>query len=354
MVRRERQFSRSISLMLKALAISLLFVSSILPAQQLTELTLLQEHPIANMPEANLSGIAVCGSDLLFISDRKDDALYKISNYKQLPKKMGVVLSAELESFTPPKVPKDSLSAKHAVINIAASVVRGGVYDFEGIACDAMDNRYIVSEAYLAVLQVTKTGQAKWLDLPDELWSQAKQTGLLQKVNETLEGIAISPDGKQLWLAAERNLRGLLTVIYDDNKGWHCPAGNCVLLAEGGSEPLPKQFRRKNRVMTRDFSDLVFYGNKLFTLERGAYRICRRDLTGRIEQCWSIAKALLQPQRQYKKYGMPEALWIDDNGAWIGVDNDMANPRVDGETRPVIWYFASPNEGWLATKSTNK
>ena len=336
----------------RLLLISLLLFSSILSAKQVTsswtELTLLQEHPIANMPDANLSGMAVCGNDLLLVSDRQDIALYKISEYKQQPKIRGSVLTAELESFTPPSAPKEAVSLSNSVFNLAAGLARGGVYDFEGITCDALGNRYIVSEAYLAILKVTPKGQASWLTLPDELWQQAKQAGLLQKVNQTLEGIAIRPDGKQLWLAAERNKRGLLSIVYDDKEGWQCPGGHCVLLVEGGNEPLPKQFRRKNKLLARDFSDLAFYKNKLFTLERGAFRICRRNLTGALEQCWSLAKELLQAHRQYKGYGMPEALWVDDKGAWVGVDNDIANPRLDGEARPVIWYFAAPKDGWLA------
>lgn len=342
--------------MLRVLIISLLFFCTVLPAQQvinhIAELTLLREHPLANMPEANLSGIAGCGDDLLLVSDRQDTGLYKIAQYAQQPKTIGSVLSVELEPFTPPNAPKAALSLTNTFINLAAGVARGGVYDFEGVTCDVAGNRYLVSEAYLAVLKVTPTGQAKWLALPEELWQEAKEAGLLQKVNQTLEGITVSPDGKQLWLAAERNKRGLLTVVYDDKAGWQCPNKQCVLLAEGGSEPLPKQFRRKNKQMARDFSDIAFYKNKLFTLERGTYRICRRDLTGYLEQCWSIANELLQPHRQYKKYGMPEALLIDDKGAWVGVDNDMANPRLDGESRPIMWYFAAPTNGWLAKDTT--
>jgi hypothetical protein len=47
----------------------------------------------------------------------------------------------------------------------AASVIRGGDLDFEGISCDAAGNRYIVSEAHAAVLQVPASGDPEWLKI---------------------------------------------------------------------------------------------------------------------------------------------------------------------------------------------
>lgn len=312
------------------------------------ELKLQAEYPVDNMPDSNLSGIAVCGEDLLVVSDRSDLQLYKL--VKQQLDHNTTVLRAEAEGFHPSSIPTNALPLWGGLANITLGMVRGGVYDYEGISCDAKGNRYIVSEAYLAVLKIPKQGKPEWLALPDELWQQAKAQGLLQKINQMLEGIAISPDGKRLWLAAERNRRGLLTVEYNERKGWQCPNGQCVLLVESGKEAFPKQFRRKNRIDARDFSDLAFYKDKLFTLERGAYRICRRNLNTEVEQCWSYAAEALQSGRQYRAYGMPEALWIDETGAWMGIDNDLKNKRVDGEIRPIIWRFSAPAKGWFATE----
>jgi hypothetical protein len=50
----------------------------------------------------------------------------------------------------------------------------------------------------------------------------------------------------------------------------------------------------------RDFSDLSLFNGKLFTLERNAYQICRRDAqTAKVERCWSYADELLQESRRY-------------------------------------------------------
>jgi hypothetical protein len=44
---------------------------------------------------------------------------------------------------------------------------------------------------------------------------------------------------------------------------------------------------------------------------------------------------------------MAEALVVDAEGAWIGVDNG-GRTRQDGENRPIVWRFAAPQAGWSA------
>lgn len=347
--------NRGLALLLIVLSISVYAEvdNTIITPPKWPELKLATEYAVDNMSDGNLSGIAMCGDDLLAISDRSDTQLYKLIEQQDNSKLNKLsVLKAEAEVFDPPSVPTNALPVWGGLANLGIGMVRGGAYDYEGVTCDIQGNRYIVSEAYLAVLKVPQQGKPEWLALPDNLWQQAKEQGLLQKINQMLEGIAISPDGQRLWLADERNKRGILAVQYDAKQGWQCPNQQCVLLVEGNKEAFPKQFRRKNRVDARDFSDLVFYKEKLFTLERGAFRVCRRNLKAEVEQCWSFAEEGLQPQRQYRAYGMPEALWVDDTGAWIGLDNDNANKRIDGESRPIVWRFEAPKKGWLATEGT--
>ena len=137
--------------------------------------------------------------------------------------------------------------------------------------------------------------------------------------------------------------RGLL-VAHKQRAIWRC-TGGCVLFSEAGTETGPEQLGGKPQ--PRDFSGLAFHNEKLFTLERQAHRICRRDLsTGQVEKCWSFAAEALTPERLYApSYGLAEALWVDQDGAWIGVDNGSFS-RADGESRPIIWRFAAPKGGW--------
>ena len=168
---------------------------------------------------------------------------------------------------------------------------------------------------------------------------------MLLHFNALFEGIAINPQGNQIWLAAERERRGLLT-IRKKQSVWDCEDG-CVIMSEAGPEQPPPQLKAKPQA--KDFADLAVFEGKLFTLERMAYRVCRRTpATGQVERCWSFAAdALTAPRRYASAYGNAEALSVDAQGAWIGVDNGN-HVRADGEARPVVWRFAAPPGGWSA------
>ena len=308
-----------------------------------SELSLLAEQPVAGMPSGNLSGLAWCGGALWALSDRDDDRLYRLSSEQG-------VGQAQAEVFSAPPVPASGLSWGRRVRNDLSGLVRGGDLDFEGLSCDAAGNRYLVSEAQVAVLQITPQEQASWLTLPRGLLRQARASGLLWQFNGLFEGVAVDPKGERLWLAAERQKRGLLA-LHKQAEQWRCQ-GSCVLLSEGGDIAAPAQIG--GELQPVDFADLVFFKDKLFTLERLAHQICRRNaLDGSVEQCWSFAAAALTEARRYDlSYGLAEALSVDADGAWIGIDNGgmfgSGRARGDGEARPIVWRFAAPAGGWDA------
>ncbi|MBC8996395.1 MULTISPECIES: esterase-like activity of phytase family protein [unclassified Pseudomonas] len=322
-----------------ALAGVLLLSSMTVLAEPAPELRVLSEHPVDGMRGGNLSGLALCGTELWTVSDRDDDQIYRLNTADQ-------VWQAETVHIDVPKVPDSGLPWGLSSRTWAASFIRGGDLDFEGISCDSAGNRYIVSEAHAAVLQVPVSGPANWLKISPMLVREARASGMLLHFNAILEGLAINPAGDQMWLAAERQSRGLLKIKRQQTV-WDCD-GRCVLLSEGGKEMQPSQFP-KAKAVHRDFSDLSLFNGKLFTLERNAFQICRRDAqTAKVERCWSYAAELLQANRRYaQNYGLEEALIVDAEGAWIGVDNNFG-PRADGEVRPVIWRFAAPEGGWSA------
>ncbi|CAI8926763.1 Phytase-like domain-containing protein [Pseudomonas sp. IT-347P] len=322
-----------------ALAGALLLSSMSVSAEPLQELRVLSEHPVDGMRGGNLSGLAMCGSELWTVSDRDDDQIYRLNTAAQ-------VWQAEAVHIDVPLVPETGLPWGLRSRNWAASFVRGGDLDFEGITCDSVGNRYVVSEGHAAVLQVPVSGPPNWLKISPMMVREARASGMLLHFNAILEGLAISPAGDQMWLAAERQSRGLL-LIKRQQTVWDCD-GRCVLLSEGGKEMQPPQFPHAKAV-NRDFSDISLFNGKLFTLERNAFRICRRDpQTALVEQCWSYAAQLLQADRRYSQnYGLEEALIVDADGAWVGVDNNFG-PRADGEFRPIVWRFAAPDGGWSA------
>jgi len=322
-----------------ALACALLLTSFTVSAEPAPELRLLSEHAVDGMRGGNLSGLAQCGNELWTVSDRDDDQIYRLDTRAS-------TWQAETVHIDVPPVPDSGLPLGLSSRNWAASFVRGGDLDFEGITCDSAGNRYIVSEGHAAVLQVTPQGAASWLKISPMLVREARASGMLLQFNALFEGLAINPAGDEMWLAAERQSRGLLRIKRKQTV-WDCDGG-CVLLSEAGMEMQPPQFP-KARPVNRDFSDLSLFNGKLFTLERNAYQICRRDAqTAKVERCWSYAAELLQENRRYSQnYGLEEALIVDADGAWIGVDNNFG-ARADGEVRPIVWRFAAPEGGWSA------
>jgi hypothetical protein len=323
-----------------ALAGILMVASTPLFAAPQPELTLASEHPVDGMIGGNLSGLAVCNGQLWAISDRDDNLLYQLDTTQTVWKAQPVTIDV-------PSVPEGELPVRLRSLAKLSSFVRGGSLDIEGISCDAAGNKYLVSEAHAEVLKVPVEGAPVWLKLPAELVAQARAKGMLQHFNAIFEGLAVSPQGDRLWLAAERDQRGLL-VVSQDKDGWRCK-GSCVLRTEPGKDVLPPQVGGKS--VFRDFADLSLFNGKLFTLERSAYRVCRRALeTGKTEQCWSFAKEALVPNRLYDQpFAVTEALAVDETGAWIGIDNNF-DERADGERRPIVWRFAAPAGGWGETR----
>ncbi|MGY2288909.1 esterase-like activity of phytase family protein [Pseudomonas sp. SDO528_S397] len=329
--------------MLSRFALAMLLLSGLaatsVVAAPAVELKMLSEHPVQGMRGGNLSGLALCGKELWTVSDRDDDQIYRLDTRAD-------TWQAETVTIEVPPVPDSGLPWGLRSRTKAASLVRGGDLDFEGITCDAAGNLYIVSEAHAAVLQVPAAGEPEWLKIAPGMVREARASGMLLHFNALFEGIAINPQGNQLWLAAERERRGLI-VLKRPQSLWDCD-GACVLLSEAGQEMQPAQFPGAKAV-SKDFADLSLFNGKLFTLERNAYQVCRRDaVTAKVELCWSFADEALAPNRRYNQpYGLAEALVVDADGAWIGIDNNL-KPRADGEKRPMVYRFAAPPGGWSA------
>ncbi|MFA7946018.1 esterase-like activity of phytase family protein [Pseudomonas brenneri] len=320
-------------------ALAILLLSGLAVAEPAVELKLLSEHPVEGMRGGNLSGLALCGKDLWTVSDRDDDQIYRLDTRAE-------TWQAETVRIDMPPVPESGLPWGLRARTTAASVIRGGDLDFEGISCDTVGNRYIVSEAHAAVLQVPTSGDPEWLKIAPGMVREARASGLLLHFNALFEGLAVNPEGNQIWLAAERERRGLISIKRGQSV-WDCD-GPCVLLSEAGQEMQPAQFPGAKAV-SKDFADLALFNGKLFTLERNAFQICRRDsVTAKVERCWSYADEALVPNRRYpQSYGLAEALLIDAEGAWVGIDNNFG-ARADGEKRPVVYRFAAPAGGWSA------
>ena len=323
---------------LARLALCMALVAPALAAEVPTELTLVSEHAVEGMDAGHLSGMAWCGDAFWAVSDRDDTGLYRLDSGES-------IWRAEAERFELPPPPDTGLSWGTRMRSLITGLVRGGKMDFEGLSCDRLGNRYLVSEAYAAVLRVNPAGTAEWLKLPDSLIRQARASGMLLRFNAMFEGITVDPEASRLWLAAEHSRRGLL-VMHHNQSSWQC-TGGCVLIAEGGREAPPPAMGEGEQPLR--FSGLAFHNGKLYTLEPVPHQICRRRLdTGAVERCWSYAQTALADTRRYDTpFGNAEALGIDEESAWIGIDNNQLT-RADGEQRPIVWRLAAPKGGWGA------
>lgn len=314
------------------------------PAQALQrspELSLIQASPVEGMARGNLSGFALCDGEFLAVSDRQDEHIYLLTHSEGR-------WVADPQRFAAPEQ-----RPAHLPLQLLAGAwvrgLRGWALDFEGITCDAAGNRYLLSESLLAILKLPASGenggQASWLNLDEGVYLEGAERGLWQRINALGEGIAIAPDGDTLWLAAERQSRGLVKVERQSDS-WRCPLAGCVLLAERRylpAEPFGPGILTGG-MLPLDFSALTFWQGRLWTLERNAHQLCRRHPeSGEQERCWSFASTLLSAPHHYPNapYGLAEALWLDEQGVRIGVDNNDRR-RPDGDARPWIFHFALP------------
>ncbi|CAI8735926.1 MULTISPECIES: esterase-like activity of phytase family protein [Pseudomonas] len=319
-------------------AVLLLLWNSLLLAAD-AELRMLSEHPVDGMRGGNLSGLALCGGNLWTVSDRDDEQIYRLDTRADVWKAEAVLIDV-------PPVPEDTgRTFAMKTHGFFRSLVGNGALDFEGISCDDEGNRYILSETYSAILKITPEGKASWLNISPMMVNAARRAGLLLEPNALFEGLAVSRSGNGIWLAAERQKRGLVYITRFSSDLWRCPL-ICVLMSEGGLAPQPPQFPGSKWV-DMDFSDVALFNRKLFLLDRNAFKVCRHSLeAGKQERCWSFAADALVPHRQYpSRHGLTEALLVDATGAWIGTDNNGVI-RNDGEARPTVWRFAAPEGGW--------
>lgn len=201
-----------------------------------------------------------------------------------------------------------------------------------------MGNQYIVSEAHAAVLKVPVSGAPEWLKIAPGMVREARASGMLLHFNALFEGLAINPEGNQLWLAAERERRGLISIKRAQSL-WDCD-GPCVLLSEAGQEVQPAKFTDAKAV-SKDFADLALYNGKLFTLERNAFQICRRDaVTAKVELCWSFADETLTPNAATPSpMAWPRRWSLTKAGpGWVSTTISAPGPMV----KNAPWSIVSP------------
>lgn len=310
---------------------ALLSIAGAARGADIERLNLIRAMPLSGGTGLEPSGLASCKGELLTISDKHDTSLYRIRIEGD---------SAVVEEARPlTQIPEPPLPPLpwHQRIQLWFSSWLYSKYDWEGVTCDANDDLYLLSESHVAVLRVSPSGNAEWLDIP--LYSAARQAGLVQQFNAFVEGIALSHGS--VIVAAERDPRGLATATLHDGQ-WTIDRAERIT---DSNIPPPTSDQRPS-----DFADLYTDGRHLYTLERNHSAICRRALDGYVlERCWSYAQVENAAELRYEesRYGIAEGMTIHQGFLYIIVDNNQSpRQRAPDDKRPLLFQFAIP-EDWV-------
>jgi len=271
-----------------------------------------QVFKVQGSEKLDLSGLALCQGGLYTISDKVSDKVFRIRWHGANPE---VVVARQLPALPPREI---EYSGTVKMMDRLA----GPGLDWEDIACHDGDF-YLLSERRNAILGVS----GRWVEWLEPDWYDAlHRQGFLNRYNAMVEGFA-RIDARHWLLALEREPRGLAVLTREDS-GWRARG-----FALGNEQHL--KFRADNA----DVSALALHGGALYTLERNASAVCRRDLQQfRARSCYSYAAIENDPRYRYadNRYGQAEGLAMDDDWIYIVFDNNGGAFAADAQDRRAL------------------
>ena len=258
------------------------------------------------------SGLDYCDGRLLFVSDKHGNQIFELN----------IVESQAIASvyLTLPEIPPPTSigpAVSQPPVNYIANYMK--YFDWEGISCDGQGNIYLASEFYVSILKINKQRKVSWIEQP--LYEFGQRNGLFTKHNAYLEGISVQ--GEKLWLAAEREPRGLL------------------LINDGRPEVIvAPEYESKETRMPLDFAGLDIWQGTLYALERNHYQVCGLADT---KVCYSYGHVVEEWEFLPRIFGTAEGLAIEGGTLWLIFDNNqkprLANPD---NSRPTLLSFTFP------------
>lgn len=295
-------------------------------ADEPASLRLLRAWPVDGMADLQPSGLASCRGALLTVGDKHDRTVFQLQlNANGATAKRFL----KLPELAPPA--GAGVPGTRRLTHRMTSWVTGTLFDWEGLACGPDETLWLVSEAYAAVLRVPPAGRPQWVEAP--VYSVGREAGLFSALNGVVEGVALLHE--DLVLAAERDPRGIVTLISRAGK-WE--VDQAMIMDD--SIPPPPSGRQA------DFGDAYASHGALYTLERNAHAICRRDTrTFRAQRCWSYAKAENDAARLYRdaRHGLAEGMTVHEGKLYVILDNNNDARRSDArDRRPQLFEFELP------------
>nr|WP_010132916.1 hypothetical protein [Microbulbifer agarilyticus] len=273
--------------------------------------------------DLDISGLSFCDGELLAVADKSSEHIY------HLPVREGAerVTLEPKARFARPDLPDDQpVPLKVRALHYASTPLS---MDFEGITCDA-SGVYLLSERHNRIARLDSAAKrAQWL-VPR--WSEsARERGYLQVFNAESEGL-VKAEGV-FWVALEREPRGLLRLERDEVEGKDFRA-------------LPGVAGLDFRGRAEDVTALAYYDGGLFTLERNAFAVCRREPASLLaEWCVHYRDIEHAPEFVYRdtRFGKGEGLAINPQGIFVVLDNNGVARAADaGDRRGLLLQLALP------------
>jgi len=199
-------------------------------------------------------------------------------------------------------------------------------FDGEGIALDAAGRIYLCEESQRAVWRANRDGSV--IELLEIDWSPAARYFGVDR-NASFEGIALGAG--RLYVANERERARIIVVELASLKVTGTFAPDSSAFALGGPH----------------YSDLAFFGGRLFVLDRNHRAILEVDPeTGRVAAEHSFAAMETAADTAYQTSyptGCMEGLAIDENHFWLVTDNNgQSRKTTPGDTRPTLFKARRP------------
>ncbi|WP_246068510.1 hypothetical protein ACONUD_07060 [Microbulbifer harenosus] len=271
----------------------------------------------------DISGLSFCDGELLAVADKVSERIFRLAPESG---RNAVALETKAD-FARPPLPDDQPVLLKARIMHHVSVPLS--MDFEGITCDEA-GIYLLSERYNRISLLNQDERrGEWLPVR---WSEAaKARGFLQQFNGESEGLVKA--GDDFWVALERDARGLLKLSAGDKVGWDFRA-------------IPAVDGLDFRGRSEDIAGLAVYDGALFTLERNAFAVCRRNFDN-LKAQWCIHYRGIEegPAYVYREtsFGKGEGLAVSAQGIFVVLDNNGAGRVAAPEdSRGLLLHLAFP------------
>jgi hypothetical protein len=287
-------------------------------------------------PTREISGFAWVGKALVAIADdATDHYIYMVDRGGKRPKVKPYLDFTKLQGW------EAVVAAMKAETHVPEDDRR---LDIEGVAACGDTKLYVINERVRQVYEIADKARIRQLPLDLSVYAELFAGG----PNAGLEGIAVDCATSTMYLAKERDPRGIVAVELATGKVRVAPD---VAASDRGNQKVINPFNGDGLyTISPDYSDLAFDGGYLYALERNTYEIAKIDpKTFAVVARVSYFKTEKPLYETGEPFGIAEALALTSDAIILGTDNNktpisgsaVAKYHVRGNV-PALMFFARP------------